>query len=100
MVVAALHNRGHNDLRIFLLSHARQLFEKGNRCPELIVSMIAPGRHTTHLDAIFSVPRRMFGGSSRPGGTEISLACAWIERIRAISISQSVTGQCRSVAPI
>jgi hypothetical protein len=40
----------------------------------------------------------MFIGSSKPGGTWMAAACALIERMRAVSMSQRVAGQCGAVA--
>ena len=50
MVAAMGHARDHQ-AGIVLLFHARQLFEEADRRPDLLVAVIAPGRHAGHLDA-------------------------------------------------
>src|SRR6516162_6003026 len=53
---------GHDKLSVVLLAHARQLLEKTDCCPQLFITVIAPGRHAGHFDAVLKDPEE-FGGS-------------------------------------
>src|SRR5215469_12213845 len=64
---AAMRHARHNQTGILLLAHARQLLEKGDRCPQLVIAVIAPGRHSGHLDALLDDPEQLGRAVERRG---------------------------------
>src|SRR2546430_15216862 len=52
IMLGAMSHVRHHESRIVLLAHARQLLDEGHRRPKLRVAVIAPSRHSSHLDAV------------------------------------------------
>ena len=50
MVMAATRHARHHELGVVLLAHPGRLVHKRDGGPELLVAMVAPGRHASHLD--------------------------------------------------
>src|SRR5215469_923275 len=83
VMVAAMRDARHDKFGVVLLAHARQLFEKCDRCPQLVVTVIAPGRHAGHLDTVLK-DREKLGGAVQGRG------CGEIGR-RGIKAARDVT---------
>src|SRR5215469_12580253 len=82
MAMAAICHARHHSFGVVLLAHARQLFEKANGCPQLLVTVIVPGGHAGHLDAVLDGPEK-FGGV-------VELCCFGEIRGRGIKASRNV----------
>jgi hypothetical protein len=52
MMMAAMPHARHHEPGVVLLAQARQLLDKRDDCPKLLVAVIDPGRHAGHLDAV------------------------------------------------
>jgi hypothetical protein len=57
-VTAATLHALHDELGVLLLCHAGQLADEGNRRPQLIVTVVCPGRHAGHLDTVLEDPEQ------------------------------------------
>src|SRR5215469_891553 len=58
---AAMRHARHHQVGILLFAHARQLLEKADSRPQLVIAVIAPGRHAGHLDAVLKDPEKLAG---------------------------------------
>src|SRR5215472_6771268 len=57
--VTAVGHARHQEPGVLLLGHRGQLFKKADRCPDFLVTMIAPGRHAGHFDAVLDDPEQL-----------------------------------------
>ena len=73
MVPAAMGHACHHKIGVVLLAHPRQLFKKPDRCPQLVIAVIAPGGHAGHLDAVLDDPEKLGGAIERRGFGQIRL---------------------------
>src|SRR5262249_51606315 len=80
VVRRAMRHARHHEPGVVLLAHTRQLLDKRDGRPQLLVAVIAPGRHPSHLDAVFEDPEQLGGTIKLCGFGEI-----WRLRIKTAS---------------
>src|SRR6516162_9112081 len=78
---------GHDKLSVVLLAHARQLLEKTDCCPQLFVTVIAPGRHAGHFDAVLKDPEELGGSVDRRRCSKVRRW--WIKPLRNVALGHT-----------
>ena len=68
---AALRHARHDELGVLLLCHSGEFLDKCHGRPQFVVSVIAPGRHAGHLDAVLDDPEKLAGAVECRGFAEI-----------------------------
>lgn len=61
-VMAAMRRAFHHEPGVNLLSHTRKFLDEGHGRPQLVIAVIAPGRHACHLDPVFEDPEELRRG--------------------------------------
>src|SRR6516162_11689052 len=83
LVMAAMPHARHDQSGVLLLTHARELFEKGDRRPKFVVAVVGPGGHPRHFDAILQDPKHLGRAESRSRISKVRRL--WIETRRNIA---------------
>ena len=78
VMMRAVRYVGRDKLSVILLAHARQLLEKTDCRPQLIVTVVVPGRHAGHFDTVLKDPEQLGWSVERRGFGKI-----WRRRIKA-----------------
>src|SRR6266436_5891084 len=61
MMVPALRPACGDQLGVVLFGHAGELLQEADGRPQLLIAVIAPGRHTGHSDPVFHNPEQLRG---------------------------------------
>src|SRR6516162_8931171 len=67
----AMRHARHHQAGILPLAHARQLFDKGDRRPQLVVAVVAPARHPGYFDVVLDDPEQLGRAVERRGFGQI-----------------------------